>query len=150
MRQLRAGRHGAGAEHQQAAAGAQGLPVPIPGAWRSPGRTEVWGTDTTYIRLPRGFAYLVAVMDWYSRKVLSWRISNSMDASFCVDCPEEALRQHGTPEIFNSDRGSQFTSHAFIDVLEQAGVAISMDGRGRVSGQHFVERLWRNVTRTFT
>ena len=92
---------------------------------------QVWGTDITYIRLPRGFAYLVAVMDWYSRKVLSWRISNSMDASFCVDCLEEALRQHGTPEIFNSDQGSQFTSHAFIDVLEQAGVAISMDGRGR-------------------
>ena len=92
---------------------------------------QVWGTDITYIRLPRGFAYLVAVMDWYSRKVLSWRISNSMDASFCVDCLEEALRQHGRPEIFNSDQGSQFTSNAFIDVLEQAGVAISMDGRGR-------------------
>lgn len=106
---------------------------------------QVWGTDITYIRLPRGFAYLVAVMDWYSRKVLSWRISNSMDASFCVDCLEEALRQHGTPEIFNSDQGSQFTSHAFIDVLEQAGVAISMDGRGRCLDNIFVERLWRNV-----
>ena len=84
-------------------------------------------------------------MDWYSRKVLSWRISNSMDASFCVDCLEEALRQHGRPEIFNSDQGSQFTSNAFIDVLEQAGVAISMDGRGRCLDNIFVERLWRNV-----
>jgi putative transposase len=106
---------------------------------------QVWSTDITYIRLARGFAYLVAVIDWYSRKVLSWRISNSMDAGFCVDCLEDALSQYGKPEIFNSDQGSQFTSEAFIGVLKGAGVAISMDGRGRALDNIFVERLWRNV-----
>jgi putative transposase len=106
---------------------------------------QVWSTDITYIRLAHGFAYLVAVMDWYSRRVLAWRISNSMDASFCVDCLEEALRAHGRPEIFNSDQGSQFTSAAFTDVLIREGVAISMDGRGRAFDNIFVERLWRNV-----
>ena len=106
---------------------------------------QVWSTDITYIRLARGFAYLVAVIDWYSRRVLSWRISNSMDAEFCVDCLEEALRRHGKPEIFNSDQGSQFTSDAFIGVLKREGIAISMDGRGRVFDNIFVERLWRNV-----
>ncbi len=87
----------------------------------------------------------MAVIDWYSRKVLSWRISNSMEAVFCVDCLEEALRTHGKPEIFNSDQGSQFTSEAFTDVLSREGVVISMDGRGRVFDNIFVERLWRNV-----
>jgi putative transposase len=87
----------------------------------------------------------VAVIDWYSRRVLSWRISNSMDAEFCVDCLEEALRRHGKPEIFNSDQGSQFTGDAFIGVLKREGIAISMDGRGRVFDNIFVERLWRNV-----
>ena len=106
---------------------------------------QVWSTDITYIRLPRGFAYLVAVIDWYSRKVLSWRISNSMEAIFCVDCLEEALRTHGKPEIFNSDQGAQFTSEAFTDVLTREGVVISRDGRGRVFDNIFVERLWRNV-----
>lgn len=106
---------------------------------------HVWSTDITYIRLARGFAYLVAVIDWYSRKVLSWRVSNSMDASFCVDCLEDALREHGRPEVFNSDQGSQFTSTAFTDVLKREGVAISMDGRGRALDNIFVERLWRNV-----
>lgn len=106
---------------------------------------QVWSTDITYIRLARGFAYLVAVMDWYSRKVLSWRLSNSMDASFCVDCLEDALREHGRPEVFNSDQGSQFTSTAFTDVLKREGVSISMDGRGRALDNIFVERLWRNV-----
>ena len=106
---------------------------------------QVWSTDITYIRLARGFAYLVAVIDWYSRKVLSWRISNSMDASFCVDCLEDALRHHGRPEVFNSDQGSQFTSTAFTDVLKREGVTISMDGRGRALDNIFVERLWRNV-----
>jgi putative transposase len=106
---------------------------------------QVWSTDLTYIRLARGFAYLVAVIDWYSRKVLSWRISNSMDAGFCVDCLEDALSQYGKPEIFNSDQGSQFTSDAFTRVLKGAGVAISMDGRGRALDNIFVERLWRNV-----
>jgi putative transposase len=106
---------------------------------------QVWSTDITYIRLARGFAYLVAVIDWYSRKVLSWRISNSMDASFCVDCLEDALRGHGKPMVFNSDQGSQFTSKAFTDVLKREGVDISMDGRGRALDNIFVERLWRNV-----
>lgn len=106
---------------------------------------QVWSTDITYIRLAKGFVYLVAVMDWYSRKVLSWRISNSMDASFCVDCLEEALRNFGKPEIFNSDQGSQFTSADFTGVLKREGITISMDGRGRAFDNIFVERLWRNV-----
>ena len=106
---------------------------------------QVWSTDITYIRLAKGFVYLVAVMDWYSRKVLSWRISNSMDASFCVDCLEEALRNHGKPEIFNSDQGSQFTSADFTGVLKREEIKISMDGRGRAFDNIFVERLWRNV-----
>jgi putative transposase len=106
---------------------------------------QVWSTDLTYIRLARGFAYLVAIIDWYSRRVLAWRISNSMDASFCVDCLEDALRHHGKPEVFNSDQGSQFTSDAFTGVLKREGVAISMDGRGRALDNIFVERLWRNV-----
>ena len=87
----------------------------------------------------------VAVMDWYSRKVLSWRISNTMDSSFCVDCLEEALRNYGKPEIFNSDQGSQFTANDFTGVLKREGVTISMDGRGRAFDNIFVERLWRNV-----
>jgi len=106
---------------------------------------QVWSTDITYIRLAKGFAYLVAIIDWYSRKVLAWRISNSMDAAFCVDCLEDALRHHGKPEVFNSDQGSQFTSSAFTGVLKREGVAISMDGRGRALDNIFVERLWRNV-----
>jgi len=106
---------------------------------------QVWSTDITYIRLAHGFVYLVAVMDWYSRKVLSWRISNSMDASFCVDCLEEALRNYGKPDIFNSDQGAQFTSAAFTGVLQREEIKISMDGRGRAFDNIFVERLWRNV-----
>lgn len=105
----------------------------------------VWSADVTYIRLARGFVYLVAVIDWYSRRVLSWRISNSMDASFCVDCLEDALRVHGRPEVFNSDQGSQFTSNAFTGVLKRERIAISMDGRGRALDNIFVERLWRSV-----
>ena len=93
----------------------------------------------------RGFVYLAAVIDWYSRRVPSWRISNSMDASFCVDCLEDALRVHAKPEVFNSDQGSQFTSNAFTGVLKREGIAISMDGRGRALDNIFVERLWRSV-----
>lgn len=115
----------------------RGVPVVRP--------NQVWSTDITYLRLPRGFAYLVAIIDWYSRRVLSWRISNSMEAVFCVDCLEDALRHHGTPEIFNSDQGSQFTSTAFTEVLKREGVVISMDGRGRAFDNIFVERLWRSV-----
>ncbi len=106
---------------------------------------QVWSTDITYIRLAHGFVYLVAIIDWYSRRVLSWRISNSMEATFCVDCLEEALRTHGKPVIFNSDQGSQFTSDAFTGVLKREGITISMDGRGRAFDNIFVERLWRNV-----
>jgi len=106
---------------------------------------QVWSTDITYIRLPRGFVYLVAIIDWYSRRVLGWRISNSMEATFCVDCLEEAIRAHGKPEIFNSDQGSQFTSDAFTGVLQREGIVISMDGRGRAFDNIFVERLWRSV-----
>ncbi len=106
---------------------------------------QVWSTDITYIRLTHGFAYLVAIIDWYSRRVINWRISNSMEAVFCVDCLEEALRTLGMPEIFNSDQGSQFTSKAFTGVLEREGVTISMDGRGRAFDNIFVERLWRSV-----
>ena len=106
---------------------------------------QVWSTDITYIRLARGFAYLVAIIDWYSRKVLSWRVSNSMDAAFCVDCLEDALMQHGQPEVFNSDQGSQFTSTAFTGVLKREGITISMDGRGRALDNIFVERLWRTL-----
>ncbi len=106
---------------------------------------QVWSTDITYIRLVHGFAYLVAIIDWYSRRVLSWRVSNSIDAIFCVDCLEEALGTHGKPEIFNSDQGAQFTSDAFTGVLKREEIAISMDGRGRVFDNIFVERLWRSV-----
>ncbi|MEJ1472459.1 MAG: IS3 family transposase [Candidatus Sedimenticola sp. (ex Thyasira tokunagai)] len=106
---------------------------------------HVWSTDITYIRLVRGFAYLVAVIDWYSRKILSWRLSNSMDATFCVDCLEEALQQYGKPEIFNSDQGVQFTSTVFTDVLKREGIKISMDGRGRALDNIFVERFWRSL-----
>ena len=106
---------------------------------------QVWSTDITYLRLPRGFVYLVAIIDWYSRRVLGWRISNSMEATFCVDCLEEAIRAHGKPEIFNSDQGSQFTSDAFTGVLQREGIVISMDGRGRAFDNIFVERLWRSV-----
>ena len=106
---------------------------------------QVWSTDITYIRLAHGFAYLVAIIDWYSRRVLAWRLSNSLEAGFCVDCLEEALRTHGQPEIFNTDQGSQFTSDTFTRVLLRAGINISMDGRGRALDNIFVERLWRSV-----
>jgi len=106
---------------------------------------QVWSTDITYVRLAHGFAYLVAIIDWYSRKVLSWRLSNTMDAGFCIDCLEEALRCHGKPEIFNSDQGVQFTSTVFTDVLKREGITISMDGRGRALDNIFVERLWRSL-----
>ena len=106
---------------------------------------QVWSTDITYVRLAHGFAYLVAVIDWYSRKVLAWRLSNTLDSEFCVDCLEQALRSYGTPEIFNTDQGCQFTSEAFTGVLKLHGIAISMDGRGRALDNIFVERLWRSV-----
>jgi putative transposase len=106
---------------------------------------QVWSTDITYIRLSRGFVYLTAVIDWYSRKVLAWRLSNTLDSGFCVDCLEQSLRIYGTPEIFNTDQGCQFTSDVFTGVLNSHGIAISMDGRGRALDNIFVERLWRSV-----
>ena len=106
---------------------------------------QVWSTDITYIRLRHGFVYLVAIIDWYSRKILSWRLSNTMDAGFCVDCLEEAIKDYGTPEIFNTDQGSQFTSDSFTGVLIKNNIMISMDGRGRALDNIFVERLWRTV-----
>jgi len=106
---------------------------------------QVWAADITYIPLPRGFLYLVAVIDWASRAVLSWRLSNTMDASFCVAALEDALARYGKPEIFNTDQGSQFTSAAFTGTLLEAGVRVSMDGRGRWMDNVFIERVWRSL-----
>jgi len=106
---------------------------------------QVWATDITYIPMKAGFVFLVAIMDWYSRRVLSWRLSNTLDASFCVEALEEALERFGKPEIFNTDQGAQFTAEDFTKPLRERGVAISMDGRGRCLDNVFVERLWRSV-----
>lgn len=106
---------------------------------------QVWSTDITYIPMAKGFVYLVAVMDWYSRKVLSWRVSTTMDTSFCIDALEEAIDRFGCPEIFNTDQGSQFTSEEFTGVLKANDIAISMDGKGQWVDNVFVERLWRSV-----
>jgi putative transposase len=105
---------------------------------------QVWSTDITYIRLERGFAYLTAVIDWHSRYVLSWRLSNTMEASFCVEALQAALEK-GTPDVFNTDQGSQFTCEEFLAPLIKRGISISMDGRGRALDNIFVERLWRSV-----
>ena len=105
---------------------------------------QVWCADITYIRLKQGFIYLVAVMDWFSRYVLSWRLSNSLDVSFCIEALQEALNK-GCPDIFNTDQGSQFTSNDFTGVLLSKEIEISMDGRGRVFDNIFIERLWRSV-----
>jgi putative transposase len=104
-----------------------------------------WAADITYLPMARGFCYLVAIMDWASRRVLAWRLSNTLDASFCTEALEEAISRYGTPEIFNSDQGSQFTSEAFTDILNTHGIRISMDSRGRWVDNVFVERLWRSV-----
>ena len=106
---------------------------------------HVWATDITYIPMARGFGYLVAIMDWYSRKVLAWRLSNTLDTQFCVDALQEAVKRYGAPEIFNTDQGAQFTSSDFTDVLKGHGIRISMDGKGRCMDNVFVERLWRSV-----
>ena len=106
---------------------------------------QVWCADITYIPMRRGFLYLVAVMDWATRRVLSWRLSNTMDVDFCIAALEEALAEFGQPEIFNSDQGSQFTSPRFTEVLTDAGVRISMDGLGRWMDNVFIERLWRSL-----
>ena len=106
---------------------------------------QVWCTDITYVKLKGGFVYLVAIMDWHSRKILSWELSNTMDSSFCISALERAIRLHGKPDIFNSDQGSQFTSDSFTEVLKSNGIKISMDGKGRWMDNIFIERLWRSV-----
>jgi putative transposase len=106
---------------------------------------QVWCADVTYLPMTRGFCYLTAIMDWASRRVLSWRLSNTLDASFCCEALEEALARYGSPEIFNTDQGSQFTGEGFTSLLADHGVAISMDGRGRWMDNVFIERLWRSV-----
>jgi putative transposase len=106
---------------------------------------QVWASDITYIPMETGFIYLTVIMDWYSRKVLSWRLSNSLDSSFCVDALEEAIHRYGKPEIFNSDQGSQYTSEAFTSMLLDKVIRISMDGKGAWRDNIFVERLWRSV-----
>ena len=105
---------------------------------------QVWAADITYIPMARGFLYLVAIIDWYSRYVLSWKLSNTLDANFCVEALEEALEK-GKPEIFNTDQGSQFTGEAFTGLLKQHGIRISMDGKGSYNDNLFIERLWRSV-----
>lgn len=105
---------------------------------------QVWSTDITYVGLPRGFVYLVAILDWFSRYVISWEISNSLEVSFCLEALDRGL-ERAKPEIFNTDQGAQFTSLGFTNRLERAGVRISMDGRGRVFDNIFIERLWRTV-----
>jgi len=106
---------------------------------------QVWAADICYLPMARGFCYLVAVMDWASRRVLSWRLSNTLDPSFCTEALEEALKNYGTPEIFNTDQGSQFTSEVFTGILSAHGIKISMDGKGRWMDNVFIERLWKSV-----
>jgi len=106
---------------------------------------QVFCSDITYIPMTKGFVYLTVIMDWYSRKVLSWRLSNTMDSDFCIDALEEAIERYGAPEIFNTDQGAQFTSEAFTGALKAADIKISMDGKGRWVDNVFVERLWRSV-----
>lgn len=106
---------------------------------------HVWATDITYIPMAKGFCYLVAIMDWASRKVLAWRLSNTLDSAFCVDALEEAIAKYGCPEIFNTDQGSQFTAEAFTSTLRINNIAISMDGKGRWMDNVFIERLWKSV-----
>lgn len=106
---------------------------------------QVWAADITYIPMARGFLYLVAIIDWHSRKVLSWRLSNTMDSYFCVEALREALDNYPKPDIFNTDQGAQFTSNEFTDILKEHGISISMDGKGRWTDNVFVERLWRSL-----
>ncbi len=106
---------------------------------------QAWAMDITYVPMARGFVYLAAVVDWYSRRVLAWRLSITMEAGFCIEALEDALARHGKPDIFNTDQGSQFTSQEFTAVLLEAGIAISMDGKGAWRDNVFVERLWRSI-----
>jgi len=106
---------------------------------------QVWAADITYIPMPRGYAYLIVVLDWYSRRVLAWRLSNTLTTDFCIEAVEEAIERYGIPEIFNTDQGSQFTSTEFVDLLKANGIRISMDGKGCWRDNVFVERFWRTV-----
>ena len=106
---------------------------------------QVWCTDITYVRLEHGFVYLVAVMDWYSRRILSWEVSTTMDKAFCISALKRAMRLYGKPQIFNSDQGAQFTSHDFQKILTDEGVKISMDGKGRALDNIAIERFWRTI-----
>lgn len=106
---------------------------------------QVWACDITYLRLTGGYGYLVAIMDWYSRRVLSWRISNTLDSSFCVEAAEEAIQAFGCPEIFNTDQGCQFTSTSFTELLEASNIKISMDGKGRALDNVMIERIWKSL-----
>jgi putative transposase len=106
---------------------------------------QVWCADITYIPMAKGFVYLVAVMDWFSRRVLAWRVSITMEADFCVEALQEAIARHGWPEIFNTDQGVQFTSAGFLEELESRGIRVSMDGKGRFLDNIFIERLWRSL-----
>ena len=106
---------------------------------------QVWSTDITYIRMAQGFVYLVAVIDWFSRYILSWKVSISLDTDFCIEALEEAIEQHGQPEVFNTDQGSQFTSKNFINELAKREIKISMDGKGRALDNVFIERFWRSL-----
>ena len=115
----------------------RGLKVELP--------NQVWAADITYIPMARGFVYLVAIVDWFSRRVLAWRLSITMEVEFCIEALEEALAKHGRPEIFNTDQGSQFTSEGFTGVLTANGIAISMDGKGSWRDNVFVERIWKSV-----
>lgn len=128
---------GTGSEHKVYPYLLKGLTIDHP--------NQVWATDITYIRLAHGFVYLVAIIDWYSRKILSWELSTTMDQAFCIATLERALRLYGQPEIFNSDQGSQFTGFAFRSVLEDKGIRISMDGKGRAFDNIVIERFWRTL-----
>ena len=110
-----------------------------------PGAHQVWSADITYIRLEQGFVYLVAIIDWYSRYILSWKLSISLESEFCVSALEEAIKKYGKPEIFNTDQGAQFTSNNFISILIQHAIMISMDGKGRALDNVYIERFWRSL-----
>lgn len=133
----RTSRRGSGASHRVFPYLLAGVEIVRP--------NQVWTTDITFIPMPAGFAYMVAILDVFSRRVLAWRLSNTMEARFCVEALEEALLLYGKPEMFNSDQGSQFTSREFTSVLEKHGVMISMDGRGRWVDNVFMERFWRSL-----
>ena len=143
---------GDGCADQIEASGSQGVPLPVTGSGHrsaepepAPAKAGVWCADITYIPMARGFVYLVAVMDWFSRRVLAWRVSISLEAALCVEALQDAMHRHGQPEIFNTDQGVQFTSVPFLTELETLGVRISMDGKGRFLDNIFIERLWRSL-----